>query len=99
MGVGIGASVDPDDGTATGPSAMIPVTASPPPLPQPRKAAPTAPPPVPGAVRRALESMSVPSVAFVAALALFGVVIIMTGHNPFAVYYQMYRGSFWTWCL
>jgi simple sugar transport system permease protein len=51
----------------------------------------------PGIIRRTLAGMSVPMSAFVTALALFGVFILMTGHNPFAVYYQMYRGSFGTW--
>src|SRR5207244_7474073 len=35
--------------------------------------------------------------AFLAALVLFGVFITLTGRSPFAVYYQMYRGSFGTW--
>ncbi|HVR64934.1 MAG TPA: ABC transporter permease [Polyangia bacterium] len=52
---------------------------------------------MPGAVRRTLSALSVPAAAFAAALALFGVFIMLTGHNPFAVYYQMYRGSFGTW--
>ncbi|MEA2697349.1 MAG: ral nucleoside transport system permease protein [Myxococcales bacterium] len=58
---------------------------------------PSAPAGGPGIVRRTLAGMSVPMSAFVTALALFGVFILMTGHNPFAVYYQMYRGSFGTW--
>ena len=58
---------------------------------------PTAPAGGPGIIRRTLAGMSVPASAFITALALFGVFILMTGHNPFAVYYQMYRGSFGTW--
>jgi ABC-type uncharacterized transport system permease subunit len=41
--------------------------------------------------------MAVPVIAFTAALALFGIFIGLTGRNPLAVYYQMYRGSFGTW--
>ena len=48
------------------------------------------------AVRAALGSFAVPVAAFGAALVLFGVFIALTGRNPFAVYYQMYRGSFGT---
>jgi ABC-type uncharacterized transport system permease subunit len=50
-----------------------------------------------GALRRSLGAMAVPTAAFAAALALFGVFIALTGRNPLAVYYQMYRGSFGTW--
>ena len=35
--------------------------------------------------------------AFIAALMLFGLFIALTGRNPGAVYYQMFRGSFGTW--
>jgi simple sugar transport system permease protein len=35
--------------------------------------------------------------AFLAALVLFGLFVAITGRNPAAVYYQMYRGSFGTW--
>ena len=62
------------------------------------------PPPIPevsggvGAlIQQTAQSLSVPVMALVAALALFGVFILLTGRNPFAVYYQMYRGSFGTW--
>jgi len=47
-------------------------------------------------LRAALGSFAVPTAAFAAALVLFGVFIAFTGRNPFAVYYQMYRGSFGT---
>jgi simple sugar transport system permease protein len=47
-------------------------------------------------LRAALGSFAVPAAAFAAALVLFGVFIALTGRNPFAVYYQMYRGSFGT---
>src|SRR5581483_7570196 len=49
------------------------------------------------AVRRAIEGLSVPAAAFAVALLLFGIFIAITGRNPFAVYYQMLRGSFGTW--
>ena len=48
------------------------------------------------AARAALASMVVPAAAFTVALILFGIFIALTGRNPFAVYYQMYRGSFGT---
>ncbi|HET6146697.1 MAG TPA: ABC transporter permease [Polyangia bacterium] len=48
------------------------------------------------AVRAALASLVVPGAAFTVALILFGIFIALTGHNPLAVYYQMYRGSFGT---
>ncbi|HVZ72337.1 MAG TPA: ABC transporter permease [Polyangia bacterium] len=47
--------------------------------------------------RRAVDAIAVPTLSFVAALALFGVFIAFTGRNPAAVYYQMFRGSFGTW--
>jgi ABC-type uncharacterized transport system permease subunit len=47
-------------------------------------------------IRAALRSMVVPGLAFAVALILFGIFIALTGHNPLAVYYQMYRGSFGT---
>src|SRR5450432_3770378 len=49
------------------------------------------------AARRALGALRIPTLAFASALALFGVFIALTGRNPVAVYYQMYRGSFGTW--
>ena len=48
------------------------------------------------AIRGAMGSFTVPAGAFVVALLLFGVFIAITGRNPLAVYYQMYRGSFGT---
>src|SRR5689334_6009035 len=50
------------------------------------------------AVRGAVGAMAVPAAAFVVALVLFGIFIALTGRNPLAVYYQMYRGSFGTAC-
>jgi simple sugar transport system permease protein len=49
------------------------------------------------AARRALGALAGPAAAFAATLLLFGAFIALTGRNPFAVYYQMYRGSFGTW--
>jgi general nucleoside transport system permease protein len=51
----------------------------------------------PGMVRGAIEALRIPAIAFVAALGLFGVFVAITGRNPVAVYYQMFRGSFGTW--
>src|SRR4029079_12829557 len=48
------------------------------------------------AVRAALTCVVVPAAPFALALILFGIFIALTGHNPLAVYYQMYRGSFGT---
>ncbi len=48
------------------------------------------------AIRGAVGSFVVPAAAFVVALLLFGIFIAITGRNPLAVYYQMYRGSFGT---
>jgi simple sugar transport system permease protein len=67
------------------------------------RAAPGKAPPIPevrvgigGSIRAAIGAMAVPLAAFVVALILFGIFILLTGRNPFAVYYQMYRGSFGT---
>jgi len=49
------------------------------------------------AIRRAIESIAVPGAAIGAALVLFGVFMALTGRNPFAVYREMFRGSFGTW--
>jgi simple sugar transport system permease protein len=46
---------------------------------------------------RVVAALAAPTMAFLAALLLFGVFIAVTGRNPAAVYYQMYRGSFGTW--
>src|SRR5271169_5649711 len=46
---------------------------------------------------RLAAALAAPTLAFLAALMLFGVFITLTGHSPFQVYYQMYRGSFGTW--
>ena len=65
--------------------------------------APGKAPPIPevrvgigGTIRAAVGAMAVPLAAFVVALILFGIFIALTGRNAFAVYYQMYRGSFGT---
>src|SRR4051812_48671920 len=67
--------------------------------PVPAAVAPAAPatPAFGDAVRRGIEAISVPAAAFAVALLLFGIFIAITGRNPFAVYYQMLRGSFGTW--
>jgi ABC-type uncharacterized transport system permease subunit len=46
---------------------------------------------------RFVGATAAPTMAFVAALLLFGVFVAITGRNPLQVYYQMYRGSFGTW--
>jgi simple sugar transport system permease protein len=46
---------------------------------------------------RVIGALAAPTMAFLAALLLFGVFVAITGRNPAAVYYQMYRGSFGTW--
>src|SRR5579872_180738 len=97
--MGIGASVESDSTAAS--SVIATATPPPPPITERKAAAPETTtaviPTTPGAFRRAIGSLSVPLAAFVAALMLFGVFIALTGRNPFAVYYQMYRGSFGTW--
>src|SRR5262245_57631651 len=45
----------------------------------------------------AADTVGIPAAAFLAALAVFGIFVLLTGHNRLAVYYQMYRGSFGTW--
>jgi simple sugar transport system permease protein len=45
----------------------------------------------------AADTVGIPAAAFLAALAVFGIFVALTGRNPLAVYYQMYRGSFGTW--
>jgi general nucleoside transport system permease protein len=91
--MGIGLSVDPQPA----PAAQVPVA------PAGGAARATAPAPAAapardaGAVGRALEGLAIPVAALLAALALFGVFVALTGRNPLAVYYQMYRGSFGTW--
>jgi ABC-type uncharacterized transport system permease subunit len=46
---------------------------------------------------RLAAALAAPTMAFAAALVLFGIFIALTGHSPASVYYQMYRGSFGTW--
>src|SRR5688572_31844034 len=45
----------------------------------------------------ALERFIPTAAAFVVSLALFGVFVALAGHNPVAVYAEMYRGAFGTW--
>ena len=100
--MGVGASIGSESAvpSATGPVMVVSAPVAGPPKSPGTGSAPTHTTAIantPGVLRRTLEGMSVPFMAFVAALALFGVFILLTGHNPFAVYYQMYRGSFGTW--
>jgi simple sugar transport system permease protein len=44
-----------------------------------------------------LRALVGPSVAFVAAMVLFGAFVLVLGHNPLAIYAEMWRGSFGTW--
>jgi simple sugar transport system permease protein len=46
---------------------------------------------------RVVAALAAPTMAFLAALLLFGVFVAITGRNPVAVYHEMYRGSFGTW--
>jgi general nucleoside transport system permease protein len=46
---------------------------------------------------RVVGALASPTIAFFSALILFGLFIAITGRDPVAVYYQMYRGSFGTW--
>jgi simple sugar transport system permease protein len=48
------------------------------------------------AISGTVGALTVPTMALTAALLLFGIFIALTGRNPLAVYYQMYRGSFGT---
>jgi general nucleoside transport system permease protein len=102
----LGASV----GSSPVDTPIPPVVAGAPPATVPASSTPPVPPATPasaapkasareggdGLVRRVVDAIGVPVGAFVAALLVFGVFIAFTGHNPAAVYYQMYRGSFGT---
>ena len=44
-----------------------------------------------------LAGLRVPAGAFVAAMLVFGVFMMVIGRNPLAIYAQMWRGSFGTW--
>lgn len=44
-----------------------------------------------------LEAVGIPFLALVVSLALFGAFMAVSGHAPFAVYAEMYRGAFGTW--
>ncbi|HEX3698454.1 MAG TPA: ABC transporter permease [Polyangia bacterium] len=99
--MGVGAFVEPDVAAPSVTESLVTVESAPvagPPKAPGADVATTVPIAVaPGALRRTLDGLSVPLLAFIAALGLFGVFIALTGRNPFAVYYQMYRGSFGTW--
>jgi simple sugar transport system permease protein len=82
--VTLGASVDPAAGAATAAAVPSPRTA---PIVEVHE-------PLLG---RIVGTLAAPTMAFLAALMLFGVFVAFTGRNPAAVYYQMYRGSFGTW--
>jgi simple sugar transport system permease protein len=91
--MGVGANIDPAV------PAMEPVL---PAVPAGLAAAPRAPSPAPARAREwvaweSLEPIAVPVGAIGAALLVFGVFIALTGHNPLAVYHEMFRGSFGTW--
>jgi simple sugar transport system permease protein len=80
--MGVGVSIETSDVARTAPGKA-------PPIPEVRVG-------IGGSIRAAIGAMAVPLAAFVVALILFGIFILLTGRNPFAVYYQMYRGSFGT---
>jgi general nucleoside transport system permease protein len=46
---------------------------------------------------KVVGALATPTMACLAALLLFGLFVAITGRDPIAVYYQMYRGSFGTW--
>ncbi len=46
---------------------------------------------------RKLEDAVVPTAALLTSIALFGVFVALSGHNPADVYAEMYRGAFGTW--
>lgn len=61
-----------------------------------------APPPVKaqhviGIAGRMLRAISVPVVAILCALLLFGVFILLVGRDPIAVYATIYKGAFGSW--
>jgi len=49
------------------------------------------------AAARAFHAVRAPLAAFAATLVLFGLFMAVIGRNPFAIYAQMFRGSFGTW--
>jgi simple sugar transport system permease protein len=83
--VTLGASVDPAAAAASPPPAGAAVKVAPIAEVQERLA------------ERLFGALTAPTMAFLTALLLFGVFVAITGRNPAAVYYQMYRGSFGTW--
>jgi len=85
--------------TSAGPTGVVTdkvVTPAPEPAPVAPKAAPIAEVKG-GKLVGGARALAVPAMAFAAALLLFRAVVALGGRNPFAVYYQMYRGSFGTW--
>ena len=80
--MGVGVSIDTSNVTTVAPGKTAPI--------------PEVKVGIGGSIRAAVGAMAVPLAAFVVALVLFGIFILLTGRNPFQVYYQMYRGSFGT---
>jgi simple sugar transport system permease protein len=93
--VGIGASVGEAESASAVP-VVGPAAPAPPPVAGAPKVAPIAETREP-LISRVVGALAAPTAAFLAALVLFGLFIAITGRNPAAVYYQMYRGSFGTW--
>ena len=93
--MGIGASVGEAESASAVP-VVGPAAPAPPPVAGAPKVAPIAETREP-LISRVVGALAAPTAAFLAALVLFGLFIAITGRNPAAVYYQMYRGSFGTW--
>jgi simple sugar transport system permease protein len=85
--VSLGASVE--QGSGTPPAPVIVAAAAPRPAVYTELREPLVP--------RLVGALTAPTLAILAALLLFGLFIAVTGRNPAAVYYQMFRGSFGTW--
>jgi ABC-type uncharacterized transport system permease subunit len=90
--VTLGASVDTAESATAGVGAQAPAPGG---GPAPRTAPITEV--TEPLLARLVGATAAPTMAFVAALLLFGVFVAITGRNPLQVYYQMYRGSFGTW--
>src|SRR3569623_1151310 len=50
------------------------------------------------ALRRAWQAVRAPVAAFAATVLVFGLFMAIIGRNPVAVYGQMFKGAFGTWC-
>ncbi len=48
-------------------------------------------------LRNSLEYILIPLGAILASMVLFGVFVLMTGNDPFEVYYNIYRAAFGSW--